>query len=61
MSYQVRASDLENIRLNERDTVSAVLQNIALILATPKGSGPFTGISALLMSSWTSPCRWRGP
>ncbi len=41
MSYQVRASDLGNIRLNERETVSAVLQNIALILATPKGSAPF--------------------
>lgn len=41
MSYQVRASDLGNIRLNEQETVSAVLQNIALILATPKGSAPF--------------------
>ena len=41
MSYQVKASDLGNIRLNERETVSAVLQNIALILATPKGSAPF--------------------
>ena len=36
MSYQVSATDLENIRLNELETVNAVLQNIALILATPK-------------------------
>lgn len=41
MSYQVSATDLENIRLNELETVNAVLQNIALILATPKGSVPF--------------------
>lgn len=40
MSFQVSASDLGNIRLNEPDTVNAVLQNIALILATPKGSVP---------------------
>ena len=41
MSYQVNATDLGNIRLNELETVSSVLQNIALILATPKGSVPF--------------------
>ncbi len=41
MSYLVSAADLENIRLNEADEVNAVLQNIALILATPKGSVPF--------------------
>lgn len=41
MSYQVSATDLKNIRLNESLTVNAVLQNIALILATPKGSVPF--------------------
>ena len=41
MSYQVSATDLEDIRLNELETVNAVLQNIALILATPKGSVPF--------------------
>ena len=28
MSYQVSATDLENIRLNELETVNAVLQNI---------------------------------
>lgn len=41
MSYQVSATDLGNIRLNELETVNSVLQNIALILATPKGSVPF--------------------
>ena len=41
MSYLVSAADLENIRLNEADEVNAALQNIALILATPKGSAPF--------------------
>ena len=40
MSYSVSAADLGNIRLNESETVNAVLQNIALILATPKGSVP---------------------
>lgn len=41
MSYQVSAADLGNIRLNELETVNSVLQNVALILATPKGSVPF--------------------
>jgi len=40
MTYTVSATDLGNIRLNEQKTVNAVLQNIALILATPKGSVP---------------------
>lgn len=41
MSFRVSASDLGNIRLNEQETVNAVLQNIAIILSTPKGSVPF--------------------
>lgn len=40
MSYTVRATDLKNIRFAEQDTVSSVLQNVALILSTPKGSVP---------------------
>ena len=40
MSYQVSGADLKHIRLNEEDTVSSILQNIALILATPKGTVP---------------------
>lgn len=40
MSYKVKATDLTNIRFNETDTLSSVLQNIAVILSTPKGSVP---------------------
>ena len=40
MSYQVNATDLSNIRFNEPELVSSVLQNIAVILSTPKGSVP---------------------
>ena len=40
MSYTVRATDLKNIRFNDPELVSSVLQNIAVILATPKGSVP---------------------
>lgn len=40
MSYTVTATDLTAIRLNEQDTVHSVLQNIAVILSTRKGSVP---------------------
>jgi len=40
MTYQVSEADLKTIRLNERDTVSSVLHNVALILATTKGTVP---------------------
>jgi hypothetical protein len=40
MSYKVSAADLTNIRLNEQDTVTSVLQNIAVILSTRKGTVP---------------------
>lgn len=40
MSYLVSAGDLSSVRLQEEDTVRSVLQNIAVILATPKGSVP---------------------
>lgn len=40
MSYMVSATDLKAIRLNEADTVNSVLQNIAVILSTPKGTVP---------------------
>ena len=40
MSYQVSATDLTNIRFKEADKVQEVLRNIAVILATPKGSVP---------------------
>lgn len=40
MTYQVRAADLSAVRLNESDTVSSVLQNIAVLLATRQGTVP---------------------
>lgn len=40
MSYMVSATDLTSVRFNELDLVSSVLQNIAVILSTPKGSVP---------------------
>ena len=40
MSYTVSATDLGKLRFNETDTVNSVLQNIAVILSTPKGTVP---------------------
>lgn len=40
MSYKVTAADLNNLRLNETDPVKSVLQNVAIIIATRKGSVP---------------------
>lgn len=40
MSYQVTAEDAKELTLNEEDAVKSVLQNVALILATAKGSLP---------------------
>lgn len=39
-TYQVNAVDLKKLRLLETETVASVLQNIAVILKTPKGSVP---------------------
>lgn len=40
MIQTVSAGDRKGLRLNETDTVSAVVQNIAVILSTPLGSVP---------------------
>ena len=40
MEYTVSATDLEHIQLNETDEVKEILRNVAVILATPKGSVP---------------------
>lgn len=40
MTYNVNAADLKKVRFNETDTVASVLQNVAIILKTPKGSVP---------------------
>ena len=39
-TYKVNAMDLKRLRLLERETVASVLQNMAIILKTPKGSVP---------------------
>lgn len=56
MSYTVRATDLKDIRFNNPDLVSSVLQNIAVILSTPKGSVPQYrefGLSAVFLDKPT--------
>ena len=40
MSYSVTATDLTHIRFNETDTVASVLQNIAVILRSRRGTVP---------------------
>ena len=40
MSFTVSATDLGHLRFNEQETVNSVLQNIAVILTTPKGTVP---------------------
>lgn len=40
MAFTVSATDLKNIQWSEKDTVNSVLQNIAVLLSTPKGSVP---------------------
>lgn len=40
MTYKVSAVDIGAISLNEQDTVSSVLQNIAIILSTRQGTVP---------------------
>ena len=52
-TYQVSEADLKTIRLNEQDTVSSVLHNVALILATPKGTYPHVpGTSDWTVNFW---------
>lgn len=40
MSYTISTADLRHIRFNETDTRASIVQNIAVILSTPKGSVP---------------------
>lgn len=40
MTYKVTAVDVGTVRLNEQDTVTSVLQNIAIILSTRQGTIP---------------------
>ncbi len=52
MSYLVSATDLRSIRFQERDALSSILQNIAVLLSTPRGSVPLYrkfGIAASIL------------
>lgn len=40
MTYTVSAVDVGTVSLNEQDTVSSVLQNIAILLSTRQGTVP---------------------
>lgn len=40
MEYTVSATDLAHIRLKEENEIKEILRNVAVILATPKGSVP---------------------
>ncbi len=55
MEYTVSATDLANIRLNEEDRVKEILRNVAVILATPKGSVPMYREFGLDMSFLDKP------
>lgn len=55
MEYTVSATNLSNIRLDETDWVREVLRNVAVILATPKGSVPMYRDFGLDMSFLDKP------
>ncbi len=40
MSYLISARDVSKIKLNENDTISSVMQNIAIMLSTRQGTVP---------------------
>lgn len=55
MEYTVSATDLSHIRLNEDRRVEEILRNVAVILATPKGSVPMKRDFGLDMSFLDKP------
>lgn len=55
MEYTVSATDLAHIQLNEEDRVKEILRNVAVILATPKGSVPMYRSFGLDMSFLDKP------
>lgn len=55
MEYTVSATDLTKIRLDEEDEIKEVLRNVAVILATPKGSVPMYRSFGLDMSFLDKP------
>lgn len=40
MRVKIRPADLKNISIDEQDTVKSVVQNIAVLLSTKKGTVP---------------------
>lgn len=50
MSYKVSSTDLTSLTLSDSGTVEDVLQNVAVILSTPKGSVPLMRDFGLDMS-----------
>lgn len=44
MTYKVSAVDVGTVKLNEQDTVSSVLQNIAILLSTRQHSSALPGV-----------------
>lgn len=55
MEYTVSTTDLSNIQLNEVDRTREILRNVAVILATPKGSVPMYRSFGLDMSFLDKP------
>lgn len=55
MEFTVSATDLAHINLKEEDEVHEVLRNVAVILATPKGSVPMYRSFGLDMSFLDKP------
>ena len=55
MEYRVSATDIAHIQLNEGDRVKEILRNVAVILATPKGSVPMYRSFGLDMSFLDKP------
>lgn len=55
IEYTVSATDLANLQLNEEDEVKEILRNVAIILATPKGSVPMYRSFGLDMSFLDKP------
>lgn len=55
MEYTVSATDLKDIRLDEENEIKEVLRNVAVILATPKGSVPMYRDFGLDMSFLDKP------
>jgi len=55
MEYTVSASDLSNINLREKTVLEEVLRNVAVILATPKGTVPMYRDFGLDMSFLDKP------